>query len=78
MCLRAWKDLCTPKKEGGLGVKNMLAINQGLLLASAWMIAENPQGHLYKILKSKYFPDSPFGELLLTSQNLLSGLPFLK
>jgi hypothetical protein len=22
LCLRAWKDICTSKKEGGLGIRN--------------------------------------------------------
>jgi hypothetical protein len=23
LCLRAWKDICIPKKEGGLGIRNL-------------------------------------------------------
>jgi hypothetical protein len=23
LCLRAWKDICTPKNEGGLGIRNL-------------------------------------------------------
>jgi hypothetical protein len=23
LCLRAWKDICAPKKEGGLGIRNL-------------------------------------------------------
>ena len=56
LCLRAWKDICTPKK-GGLGIKNMLAMNQGLL-AAAWRLAENPESQVYQVLHAKYFPDS--------------------
>ena len=58
LCLRAWKDICTPKKEGGLGIKNMLAMNQGLLLAAAWRLADNPDSHIYQVLRAKYFPSS--------------------
>ena len=35
LCLRAWKDICTPKKEGGLGIRNFQAMNQGLILMAA-------------------------------------------
>jgi hypothetical protein len=58
LCLRAWKDICTPKKEGGLGIKNLQATNQALILMAAWRIAEHPNDFLHAVLKSKYFPDS--------------------
>jgi hypothetical protein len=40
LCLRAWKDICTPKKEGGLGITNLQAINQGLIVMAAWRLAD--------------------------------------
>jgi hypothetical protein len=58
LCLRAWKDICTPKKEGGLGIRNFQAANQGLILMAAWRIAQNPDDFLHKVLKAKYFHDS--------------------
>jgi hypothetical protein len=57
-CLRAWKDICTPKNEGGLGIRNLQAMNQALILTAAWRIAEQPNSFLHGVLKSKYFPDS--------------------
>ena len=32
LCLRAWTDICIEKKIGGLGVQNLQAMNQGLIL----------------------------------------------
>jgi ribonuclease HI len=58
LCLRAWKDICTPKKEGGLGIRNLQAVNQSLILMAAWRIAQNPDDMLHKVLKAKYFQDS--------------------
>ncbi|XBI00206.1 hypothetical protein VPH35_129330 [Triticum aestivum] len=58
LCLRAWKDICIPKSEGGLGIRNIQAMNRGLVLSAAWRIAENPDCFLSRVLKSKYFPDS--------------------
>jgi hypothetical protein len=58
MCLKAWKDICAPKKDGGLGIRNLQAINQGLILTAAWRIAEQPCDFLHVVLKSKYFPNS--------------------
>lgn len=57
LCLRAWKDICIPKAEGGLGIRNLQALNRGLILSAAWRIAEDPQSFLSQVLKSKYFPD---------------------
>lgn len=58
LCLRAWKDICTSKQEGGLGIRNLQAMNQGLVLFTAWRIASLPNSHLHLILRSKYFADS--------------------
>lgn len=58
LCLKAWKDICTPKKEGGLGIRNLHAVNHGLMLMAAWRIADQPNSFLNTVLKSKYFPDS--------------------
>jgi hypothetical protein len=58
LCLRAWKDICTPKNEGGLGIRNLQAMNQALILMAAWRIANQPNDFLHSVLKSKYFPDS--------------------
>jgi hypothetical protein len=58
LCLRVWADICTQKKEGGLGIRNLQAINQGLILTAAWRLANDPQHHLAQILKSKYHPDT--------------------
>ena len=58
LCLRAWKDICAPKNEGGLGIRNLQAMNQALILTAAWRIADQPNSFLHTVLKSKYFPDS--------------------
>jgi hypothetical protein len=42
LCLRAWADICVEKKIGGLGIRNMQAINQGLILSAAWRLAKEP------------------------------------
>jgi hypothetical protein len=42
LCLRAWADICTEKKIGGLGIRNLQAINQGLILSATWRLAKEP------------------------------------
>jgi hypothetical protein len=46
LCLKAWKDICSPKNEGGLGIRNLQAMNQGLILMAAWRIADQPNNFL--------------------------------
>lgn len=38
--LWAWKDICIPKCEDGLGIRNIQAMNRGLILSGAWRIAD--------------------------------------
>ena len=58
LCLRAWADICIGKKEGGLGVRNLQAINQSLILSAAWRLAKEPHSYLFLILKAKYHNDT--------------------
>jgi hypothetical protein len=58
LCLRAWADVCIDKNSGGLGIRNLQAMNQGLVLSAAWRLAKEPQGHLAQILKAKYHHDT--------------------
>jgi hypothetical protein len=58
VCLRAWADIYIEKKIGGRGVRNLQAMNQGLILLAAWRLAKEPQSHLALILKAKYHHDT--------------------
>lgn len=58
LCLRAWADICTDKKVGGLGIRNLQAINQGLILSAAWRLAKEPHSQLAQILRAKYHHDT--------------------
>ncbi|XP_024190514.1 uncharacterized protein LOC112194518 [Rosa chinensis] len=37
--LVAWSTICTPKSQGGLGLKNLFALNRSLLLKRCWEVA---------------------------------------
>jgi hypothetical protein len=45
LCLRAWADICIEKNIDGLGIRNLQAINQGLILSTAWRLAKEPHSH---------------------------------
>ena len=58
LCLRAWADVCIAKNIGGLGVRNLQALNQGLILSAAWRLTKEPQSQIAQILKAKYHHDT--------------------
>ena len=84
LCLRAWKDICNSKDEGGLGVRNLKAINESLILSAAWKLAKDPSSHLYLVLKAKYFPNASIWTATTTPPksafwaSILKMLPKLK
>lgn len=57
---RSWKDICTPKNEGGLGVRDLLMVNRSLIVHAAWNIATSKNPFLSAILKAKYFCSTSF------------------
>ena len=56
----AWSEICKSKKEAGLGVRNLEAINKALILNAASKIATIPDNNTTKILKAKYFNNTSF------------------
>lgn len=84
LCLRAWKDIYNSKDEGGLGVRNLKAINESLILCAAWRLAKSPSSHLYLVLKAKYFPNASIWTATTTTPksafraSILKMLPKLK
>lgn len=35
----AWDDVCNPKKEGGLGIKNIIVSNKACMVRHLWDLA---------------------------------------
>ncbi|XP_019100869.1 PREDICTED: uncharacterized protein LOC109132875 [Camelina sativa] len=56
----AWKRLTLPKKEGGLGFKDLQAFNKALLAKQAERLLKNPYSLLARLYKGLYYPDTPF------------------
>jgi hypothetical protein len=50
---RSWNDICKPREQGGLGIRDMELINTSLLIHSAWNVATNKNPLLTATLKAK-------------------------
>ncbi|CAN1335068.1 Putative ribonuclease H protein At1g65750 [Linum perenne] len=64
----AWKKLCRPRTEGGLGFKNFQSFNQTLLAKQGWLLITKPDSLVTKIYKGRYFHNSTFLEAKLGSR----------
>jgi hypothetical protein len=60
MAYRSWDDICKPKAQGGLGIRDMELINKSLIIHSAWNVATHKNPFLSNILKAKYYTNSTF------------------
>jgi hypothetical protein len=59
----AWDVMLKPKKQGGMGFKDMRMFNQALLARQAWRLIQFPDSLCAQILRAKYYPN---GNLLDT------------
>lgn len=56
----AWRKLCLPKNEGGLGFRDFKFFSWALLGKQAWTIFMSSDSLLGSMLKAKYCPHSSF------------------
>lgn len=52
----SWSKLCLPKRNGGMGFKNLDVYNTALLTKTAWQLLHNQDSLCAKILRGKYCP----------------------
>lgn len=56
----AWDTMCRPKRNGGMGLKNISLFNQALLMKQAWQLLQFPHSLVSRVLKAKYFHNQDF------------------
>jgi hypothetical protein len=64
-----WSDLCRPKAEGGLGIKNLRLVNVSLLTKWRWRLLVAHDALWSLVLKAKYGADIGYSSELLGCGN---------
>ncbi|XP_039066899.1 uncharacterized protein LOC120212775 [Hibiscus syriacus] len=58
----AWKTMCKPKREGGMGFWDLHSFNLALLGKQLWRFIKDPERLVARVFRSKYFSH---GDMLL-------------
>lgn len=53
----SWDKLTKPKKDRGLGFRNLHFFNLAMLAKQAWRIIQNPSSLCSRVLAARYFPN---------------------
>jgi hypothetical protein len=81
---KAWWKLCIPKKNGGMGFRDLESFNLALLAKQVWRLLLEPDSLCAKVLRARYFPDGNLLKAKLKSgssftwQSILAGLECFK
>ena len=74
MAWLSWEKMCAPKKDGGLGFRDLKAFNIALLAKQGWHLQSNTRSLVYHVLKACYFLDRDFlhaGRSIMAAQDVV-------
>jgi hypothetical protein len=80
----SWWKMCTPKKQGGMGFRDLHCFNLAMLAKQIWRLFIEPESLCAQVLRAKYYP---YGDLLNTKlkkgasftwQSLMAGMETFK
>jgi hypothetical protein len=80
----SWEKLVKPKKEGGLGFRDLHSFNIAMLARQAWRLLTEPSSLCARVLSAKYFPSGnvlsavPVAGMSYTWRSILKGVNLLK
>lgn len=66
---KVWQHMCKPKKEGGLGFKDIESFNTALLGKQLWRMITHPNSLLGRVYKARYFSKSDLLDAKLRSRS---------
>lgn len=76
--------LCFPKKDGGMGLRDLYSFNLAMLAKQVWRLLDEQKSLCARVLQSKYYPS---GDLLaagskkgasFTWQSIVAGIQTFK
>jgi hypothetical protein len=80
----SWWKMCTSKKQGGMGFRDLHCFNLAMLAKKIWRLVEAPESLCAQILRAEYYPSGdPLKEELkkgasFTWQSLMAGMGTFK
>ena len=81
---RSWDFLSKPKKDGGMGFRDLRSFNLAMLAKQGWRLIQDQDSLLFQCLKARYFPRCNFLDAAVspncsyTWRSILAAMPILK
>jgi hypothetical protein len=76
--------MCVPKKQGGMGFRDLHTFNMAMLAKQSWRLLASPDTLCARVLKARYYPSGQLQDIVftgyasLTWQAIQYGLELLK